>query len=38
VPEPIQAATDWLTSYQQFWEAQFKSLAEFLKQDEEGGI
>ncbi len=31
---PMQAAADWLATYQQFWQAQFASLGEYLKEDE----
>ena len=28
---PLQAASDWVESYRQFWESQFNSLAEYLQ-------
>ena len=33
---PLQAASDWIESYRQFWEGQFDSLADYLQhtQDE----
>lgn len=30
--EPLRAASDWITQYQQFWEAQFDALANYLNQ------
>lgn len=30
--EPLRAASDWITQYQQFWEGQFDALANYLNQ------
>lgn len=29
-PEPLKAASSWLTDYEQYWQGQFESLAKFL--------
>ncbi|AUA58579.1 transcriptional regulator [Achromobacter spanius] len=34
-PQPMQAASDWLTRYEKFWTGQFDSLARYLYHDEE---
>lgn len=32
VPDPLQAADDWIGHYRHFWEAQFDALADYLAQ------
>lgn len=32
---PLQAASDWIERYRQFWEDQFDSLAEYLERTQE---
>ncbi len=36
-PEPVKAAAEWLGFYKEFWDAQFSSLAEFLKEKKANG-
>jgi DNA-binding transcriptional ArsR family regulator len=33
---PLQAASDWIETYRQFWEGQFDSLAEYLERTQDG--
>lgn len=32
---PLQAASNWIESYRQFWEGQFDSLAEYLERTQD---
>ena len=36
-PAPLKDAAQWLSFYQQFWDEQFDSLAEYLKAQNESG-
>lgn len=36
-PEPVRAAVEFLGFYQEFWGAQFESLAKFLEEKEDNG-
>ena len=32
---PLQAASDWIETYRQFWESQFDSLADYLQRTQD---
>ena len=34
-PEGLKGAAEWLNDYQRFWEAQFDSLAMFLREEDQ---
>jgi DNA-binding transcriptional ArsR family regulator len=36
--EPLQAASDWIEQYRQFWEAQLDGLTDFFNNQDPGGI
>jgi DNA-binding transcriptional ArsR family regulator len=36
-PQQVQDAAEWLGFYRDFWESQFKSLAEYLDEEENNG-
>ena len=36
-PEALQAASEWIEGYRQFWEAQLDALSDFLNASSKGG-
>lgn len=36
-PEALQAASEWIDGYRDFWEAQLDALSDFLNESGEGG-